>query len=61
MRLGTILLAILVLMLFGTIPAWPYSYDWGYAPSGLVAFLLIALLESYYCWASSTRLNSRPR
>lgn len=44
----TILLVILVLMLIGSAPAWPYSRGWGYAPSGtlgviLIVFLLLAL------------------
>jgi hypothetical protein len=32
--LGTILLVILVLLLVGAVPSWPYSRDWGYYPSG---------------------------
>jgi hypothetical protein len=42
--LGTILLVLLVLMLLGAIPAWPYSRGWGYAPSGIVVVLLIVLV-----------------
>lgn len=44
MSLGTILLIILILLLIGAIPAWPYSRGWGYAPSGLVGLLLIIVL-----------------
>jgi hypothetical protein len=44
MTLGTILLIILVLILLGAIPTWPYSRDWGYFPSGIVGLLLIVLL-----------------
>ena len=40
----TILLVILVLMLLGAVPAWPYSRSWGYAPSGTLGLLLIILL-----------------
>ena len=40
----TILLVILVLMLLGAIPAWPYSRGWGYAPSGTLGLLVIVLL-----------------
>jgi hypothetical protein len=43
----TILLVILILMLFGAIPAWPHSRSWGYAPSGglgLVVLILIILI-----------------
>ena len=40
----TILLVILVLMLIGSAPAWPYSRGWGYAPSGTLGVVLIVLL-----------------
>ena len=42
--LGTILLILLVLMLIGAVPAWPYSRGWGYGPSGLTVVLLIVLI-----------------
>jgi hypothetical protein len=45
--MGTILLIILILLLLGAIPAWPYSRGWGYYPSGglgLVVIILIILL-----------------
>jgi len=42
--LGLILLIILVLIIIGTIPAWPYSRGWGYYPSGIVGILFIILL-----------------
>ena len=45
----TILLVILVLMLFGAIPAWPHSRSWGYAPSGgltLIVVILVVLMLS---------------
>lgn len=48
MTAGTLLLIILVVILLGVIPAWPYSRGWGYGPTGgvglLVAILLILLL-----------------
>jgi hypothetical protein len=44
MSLGTILLIILVLVLLGAIPTWPYSRGWGYFPSGIVGVLLVILL-----------------
>jgi hypothetical protein len=40
----TILLVILVLMLIGSAPAWPYSRGWGYAPSGTLGVIVIVLL-----------------
>ena len=42
--LGTILLVILILLLIGAIPAWPYSRSWGYAPSGLLTILVIVAI-----------------
>jgi hypothetical protein len=45
--LSTILLIILILLLLGALPAWPYSRGWGYYPSGglgLVVIILIILL-----------------
>lgn len=47
MSLGTILLVILILLLLGVIPHWPYSRGWGYGPSGgigLIVLILIILL-----------------
>lgn len=42
--LGTILLVLLVLLLVGALPTWPYSSNWGYAPSGVLSLLLIIVL-----------------
>lgn len=42
--LGTILLTILVLMLLGVLPTWPYSNRWGYYPSGGLGLLLVIVL-----------------
>ncbi len=47
MSLGTVLLIILILLLLGALPTWPYSSGWGYYPSsglGLVVLLLVILL-----------------
>jgi hypothetical protein len=44
MTLGTILIIILILILLGAIPAWPYSSGWGYGPSGIVGVILVILL-----------------
>jgi hypothetical protein len=44
MSLGTILLIILVLLLLGALPAWPYSTGWGYYPSGGLGLVLVILL-----------------
>jgi hypothetical protein len=42
--MGLILLIILILLLLGAAPAWPYSRNWGYGPSGLLGLLLVVLL-----------------
>jgi len=39
-----ILLIILVVLLIGAVPAWPYSRGWGYYPSGGVGLLLLILI-----------------
>jgi hypothetical protein len=47
MSLGTVLLIILILLLLGALPTWPYSTGWGYYPSGgfgLIVLLLVILL-----------------
>lgn len=44
MSLGTILLILLVLLLVGALPSWPYSASWGYFPSGGLGLVLIVLL-----------------
>jgi hypothetical protein len=44
MTLGTILIIILILILLGAIPTWPYSSGWGYGPSGIVGVILIVIL-----------------
>ncbi|WP_137392361.1 DUF3309 family protein [Rhodoligotrophos defluvii] len=44
MEIGTILLIILILLLIGAVPAWPYSRGWGYAPGGVIGVILIIVL-----------------
>ena len=44
MTLGTILLIILILLLIGAVPAWPYSTGWGYYPSGILGIVLVIVL-----------------
>lgn len=45
MSLGTALLVILILALFGVIPGWPHSKGWGYAPGGAVGLLLVVVVD----------------
>lgn len=40
----TILLVVLVLMLLGALPAWPYSRSWGYYPSGGLGLIVVVVL-----------------
>ena len=42
--MGTVLLVILVLLLIGALPTWPYSGGWGYYPSGGVGLLLLIII-----------------
>lgn len=44
MSLGTILLIIIILLLIGAIPSWPYSRGWGYGPSGLLGLVLVVIV-----------------
>ena len=47
MSIGTILIILLILILIGALPTWPYSSGWGYYPSGglgLVLLIVIILL-----------------
>ena len=40
----TILLVILILMLLGGLPTWPYSRSWGYYPSGTLTLVILIVL-----------------
>jgi hypothetical protein len=42
--LRTILLVILILLLLGALPTWPYSAGWGYYPSGGLGLVLIIIV-----------------
>lgn len=42
--MGTILLLILIVLLLGALPAWPYSRGWGYYPSGGLGTILLIIL-----------------
>lgn len=44
MSLGTILLIILILILIGALPSWPYSSGWGYYPSSGIGLVLVIVL-----------------
>jgi hypothetical protein len=42
--LTVVLVVLLVLLLVGAMPTYPYSRGWGWGPSGLVGVLLVVLL-----------------
>ena len=42
--LGTILIVVLLLLLLGSWPSWPYSRGWGYYPSGGLGLVVLILL-----------------
>lgn len=44
MSIGSVILIVVVLMLFGVIPIWPHSREWGYMPSGGLGILVVILL-----------------
>jgi len=44
MATSTILLIIVILLLLGAVPAWPYSRNWGYGPSGVLGVILLILI-----------------
>ncbi len=42
--MGTILIVVLVLLLIGALPTWPYSGSWGYYPSGGLGLILLIIV-----------------
>jgi Protein of unknown function (DUF3309) len=42
--MGLVLLVLLVILLLGSVPTWPYSRSWGYRPSGVLGVLLLIVL-----------------
>jgi Protein of unknown function (DUF3309) len=42
--LSTILVVLLILLLIGALPTWPYSASWGYAPGGLLGTVLVVVV-----------------
>ena len=44
MSISAIILIIVILMLIGGLPAWPYSRGWGYYPSGILGTILLILI-----------------
>jgi len=44
MPVSTILLIVLILLLLGALPSWPYSSSWGYYPSGTLGVVVVVVL-----------------
>lgn len=44
MSMRTLLIIVVILLLIGALPAWPYSTGWGYYPSGGLGLLLLILI-----------------
>ena len=42
--LGTILIILLILVLFGALPRWSHSKQWGYMPTGGVSLILVIVV-----------------
>jgi hypothetical protein len=42
--LSTILIIVLILLLIGALPTWPYSAEWGYYPGGGLGLILVIVL-----------------
>jgi hypothetical protein len=42
--MNLILLIILIILLLGAVPTWPYSRNWGYYPSGGLGLIVVILL-----------------
>jgi len=42
--MNLVLLIVVLLLLFGALPTWPYSHDWGYYPSGGLGLLLLIII-----------------
>jgi hypothetical protein len=42
--MGTVLIIVLILLLLGSLPSWPYSSGWGYYPSGGLGLVLIIII-----------------
>jgi hypothetical protein len=44
MTLSTLVLILLIVLLIGALPSWPYSRSWGYGPGGVLGTIVIVLL-----------------
>jgi hypothetical protein len=44
MAVSTLILILLILLVLGAVPAWPYSSGWGYYPSGTLGLIFLIIL-----------------
>lgn len=44
MTLGTLLLIVVILLLIGAVPSWPYSKSWGYGPSSVLGVVVLVVV-----------------
>jgi flagellin-like protein len=44
MKMSLLLLFVVVLLLLGALPTWPYAANWGYGPSGVIGVVLLILV-----------------
>ena len=42
--MGLIVLIVVLILLLGAVPAWPYSRNWGYGASGILGVVLVIVL-----------------
>jgi hypothetical protein len=42
--ISTVLVVILILLLIGALPTWPYSSGWGYGPGGILGLVLVVIV-----------------
>ncbi len=47
MPLSTLLIIVLIVLLIGSLPSWPYSRDWGYYPSGGLGLVVVIIVLLY--------------
>jgi hypothetical protein len=46
--MNLILLIVILVLVIGAVPAWPYSRGWGYYPSGGLGLVLVIVLLAYF-------------
>ena len=56
--IGIILLIVLLVLLIGAVPAWPYNRGWGYYPSGFLGLALVVILILVLLGAFNRAVNA---